>query len=127
MLAQANQSTAASRERTDIHFDVDRQTWKDLDLFDQGRRGLIFSLFNRTKTARGADALEQMLRSPSNERTELEAKRDTIRFFHDRNIDLQIGRQVVDVEYYLNSAIPIFPCRWVDAKIYSLSNQFKES
>lgn len=109
------------------HFEVDKQTWKDLDLFDQGRRGLIFSFFNKTKTKGGADALERMLRSPCNERPELEARRDVIRFFRDRNVDLQIGRQVVDVEFYLNSAIPIFPGNWLDAKMYSLRNQLKES
>ena len=127
MLAQANHSAAISREGTKIHFEVDKQTWKDLDLFDQGRRGLIFSLFNKTKTHGGADALERMLKSPCNDRPELEARRDTIRFFRDGNIDLQIGRQVADVEYYLNSAIPIFPGNWLDAKMYSLRNQFKES
>lgn len=116
-----------SRGRTDIHFEADKQTWKDLDLFDQGGRGLLFSLFNKTKTKGGAEALERILKAPCNERPVLEARREMIRFFRERNIDLQIGRKVVDVEYYLNSTVPIFPGNRLDAGMYHIRNQFKES
>ncbi len=65
-------------------FEVDKQTWKDIDLFDQGRRGAVFALFNKVKTTGGGDALERMLKNPSNQRPVLEARRDTIRFFWTR-------------------------------------------
>ena len=56
-----------------IRFEVDKQTWKDLDLFDQGRGGMIFNLFNKkVKTAGGSRALEGMLQGPCNERQVLE-------------------------------------------------------
>ena len=108
-------------------FEVDKQTWKDLDLFDQGRRGLIFGLFNKTRTKGGGDALERMMKNPSNDRVELETRRDIIRFFRDNNIDLQIGRQTLDVEYYLNTAFTLFPGNWLDAYVYTVRNQIKES
>jgi DNA mismatch repair protein MutS len=120
--------TAGSRVRlSSVPFEVDKQTWKDLDLFDQGRRGLIFALFNKTKTDGGGDALERMLKDACNELPVLEARRNNIRFFRDRNIELRIGRQVADVEHYLNCAFELFPENWLAAFGYQLRNQLKES
>ena len=67
-------------EQPAVGFEVDKQTWKDLDLFDNGRRGPVFALFNKVKTTGGGDALERMLRNPGNNRSMLEARLDTIRF-----------------------------------------------
>lgn len=108
-------------------FEADKQTWKDLDLFDQGRRGLIFALFNKTKTTGGGDALERMLKDARNELPVLETRRNIIRFFRDKNIELQIGRQVGDVEHYLNCAFELFPDSWLDSLFYQVRNQLKES
>jgi DNA mismatch repair protein MutS len=108
-------------------FEVDKQTWKDLDLFDQGRRGLVFALFNKTKTIGGGDALEKMLKEPCNELPVLEERRNIIRFFCDRNIDFKIGRQLADVEQYLQCAFELFPGNWLEAFVYHVRNQLKES
>ena len=108
-------------------FDVDKQTWKDLDLFDQGRRGLIFALFNKTKSAGGGDALERMMKEVCLGRPVLETRRDIIRFFKDRNIELRIGRQLADVEHYLNCAFELFPGNWLEALSYQVRNQLKET
>src|ERR1700745_3015749 len=73
--------TAGSRggrgrgEYTDIRFEADKQTWKALDMCAQGRRGLIFGLFNKTKTLGGGDALERMLKDACHERLVLERRR----------------------------------------------------
>lgn len=125
--------TAGSRgglsrgEYRDIRFEADKQTWKDLDLFDQGRRGLIFGLFNKTKTAGGSDALERMLKDACHERPVLEMRRDIIRFFRDRDIELPIGRHLADVEHYINCAYELFPSSLPGAAYYHLRNQVKES
>ena len=108
-------------------FDVDKQTWKDLDLFDQGRRGLIFGLFNKTKTVGGGDALERMLKEVCLGRPVLESRRDIIRFFRDRNIELKIGRHLADVEHYLNCAFELFPSNLLESLFYQTRNQLKES
>ncbi|HVV71694.1 MAG TPA: hypothetical protein VHI52_09375, partial [Verrucomicrobiae bacterium] len=109
------------------YFEADKQTWKDLDLFDQGRRGLIFGLFNKTKTIGGSDALERMLKEGYCERSVLESRRDITRFFRDRNIELPIGRHLADVEHYLNCAFELFPGNLPGAFLYTFRNQLKES
>jgi len=108
-------------------FDADKQTWKDLDLFDQGRRGLVYGLFNKTRTTGGSDALERMLKEPCHEREVLETRRNTIRFFRDRSIELPIGRHLADVEHYLNCAFELFPGNLPEAFVYTFRNQLKES
>ena len=116
------------RTATAIPFGVDKQTWKDIDLFDQGGAGPVFTLFHRVKTRGGEEALERMLKNPSNHRMLLEGRRDTIRFFRDKNIDLQIGReQLKKIENYLSSGLFLFPELWSKALIYSLRNQVKQS
>src|SRR5579872_3743469 len=109
-----------------IRFEIDKQTWKDLDLFEQGRRGLVFALFNKTKTTGGADALERMLKSPSTQRPVLETRRDTIQFFCNHTIDLRIGRSIEEIEHYLNSNLPLFPRDLWGAFGLALRNQIKE-
>ncbi|GGA93863.1 MutS-related protein [Puia dinghuensis] len=109
-------------------FEVDKQTWKDLDLFDHGRRGLVFELLNKVKTTGGGDVLEQLLKSPSNQRELLEARRDTIRFFADNGVDLHIDReQLRTIEHYATCGIGLFPGVFFDAAIYTLRNQLKQS
>lgn len=111
-----------------VEFEVDKQTWKDLDLFDQGRRGPVFGLFNKVKTAGGGDALERLLKTPSNQRPLLEARRDTIRFFADNGVDLRIDReQLMAIEHYFACGIGLLPENFLDAALYTFSNQVKQS
>lgn len=111
-----------------IPFEIDKQTWKDLDLFDQGRKGLVFSLFNHVNTVGGGDRLEELFKSPSNDLQALEDRRDAIRFFYENGIDVNIGRQQMDtVEHYLSSSIPLYPEMWLDAVIYTIRNKFKQT
>lgn len=111
-----------------VEFEVDRQTWKDLDLFDHGRRGPVFELFNKVKTIGGGDALERLLKHPFNQRSLLEARRDTIRWFAETGSELRINRnQLKDVEHYLSCNIGLFPRVFFDAALYTLRNLVKES
>ncbi|HEY4112308.1 MutS-related protein [Puia sp.] len=111
-----------------VPFEVDKQTWKDLDLFDQGRRGLIFHLFNKVRTVGGEDALEHLLRTPSTVRAELEGRRDIIRYFADNESGWRIDKeQLLAIEHYLSSGIALFPGFFPDAGIYTLRNLIKES
>jgi ABC-type multidrug transport system ATPase subunit len=108
---------------------IDKQTFKDLDLFDQGRRGLVFELFNKTiKTVGGGDALERLLKTPSNVLSVLEARREVIRWFAENGSDLRVDRESLNViEHYCSSGIGLFPDVLPDAWIYTLRNQFKPS
>ncbi|HEY4335431.1 MAG TPA: ATP-binding cassette domain-containing protein [Puia sp.] len=111
-----------------VKFEVDRQTWKDLDVFDHGRRGPVFELFNKVKTTGGGDVLEQLLKNPTNQRLLLEARRDLIRWFTENGIELPINReQLKAVEHYLSCGIGLFPGSFPDAALYTLRNHFKPS
>ena len=121
-------SKAVSHHQPQIAFEIDKQTWKDLDLFDQGRKGLVYSLFNNVKTVGGGDRLEQLFKSPLNDGAELGARRDSIRFFYENGIDVNIGRQQMDtIEHYLSSSIPLYPDHWLDVLIYNVRNRFKQT
>ena len=124
----AGGGTAALMPAPGVEFEVDRQTWKDLDLFDHGRRGPVFELFNKVKTTGGGDMLERLLKSPSNQRPLLEARRDTIRWFAENGTELRINReQLKTVEHYLSCGIGLFPSVVFDAALYTLRNLVKES
>jgi ABC-type multidrug transport system ATPase subunit len=111
-----------------VKFEVDRQTWKDLDVFDQGRRGPIFQLFDKVRTTGGGDMLEQLLKRPSNQRSLLEDRRDIIRWFVEGAVELSLGReQLKTVEHYLSCGIGLFPAAFPDAALYTLRNHFKLS
>jgi ABC-type multidrug transport system ATPase subunit len=114
--------------RSRVAFEIDKQTLKDLDLFEQGRKGMVYSLFNNVKTVGGGDRLELLFKSPSNDIELLESRRDAIRFFYDNGIDVNIGRQQMDtIEHYLSASIPLYPDHWLDALLYNLRNKFKQT
>ena len=114
--------------RARVAFEIDKQTWKDLDLFEQGRKGLVYALFNNVKTVGGGDRLELLFKSPSNDIELLEPRRDAIRFFYDNGIDVNIGRQQMDtIEHYLSASIPLYPDHWLDALLYNLRNKFRQT
>ena len=114
----------AKKDRNRLPFEVDTQTWKDIDLFDQGGAGPVFTLFRRVKTEGGAEALERMLKSPSNDRALLEGRRDVIRFFRDKAVDLPIGReQLKRVEQYRASVFYHFPESWPKILVFSIHHQ----
>lgn len=114
--------------RSRVAFEIDKQTLKDLDLFEQGRKGLVYALFNNVKTVGGGDRLELLFKSPSNDIELLEPRRDAIRFFYDNGIDVNIGRQQMDtIEHYLSASIPLYPDHWLDALLYNLRNKFKQT
>lgn len=128
-LARPMVMKTAKMDRTGmpIPFEVDKQTWNDIDLFEQGGVGPVFTLFCRVKTAGGAEALERILKTPSNHRALLEGRRDVIRFFLEKGVDLPIGReQLKKIEHYLSSGFPHFPDSWSKILIFSLRHQAKK-
>ena len=117
----------ATMDRSRLPFEVDKQTWKDIDLFDQGGVGPAVTFFCRVKTAGGAEALERMLKTPLNNRALLEGRRDVIRFFQDKGVDLPMGReQLKKIEQYLSSLFPHFPRSRSRALIFSIRNQLRK-
>ncbi len=120
-----NTTGAASQE---TEFEIDKQTLKDIDLFDQGRRGPAFNLFNHVKTTGGGDRLEGMFKTPITSLRILEDRRNAIRFFHERAISLKVSKQQLDmIERYLFTGIPLLKKNHFDTLLYAIRNRWKQT
>lgn len=68
-----------------MHFNTDKQTLDDLNIFGKPGRDSIYTIFNHTQTRGGAGVLEQMFLHPLPEVTQINNRSKTIRFFSNRN------------------------------------------
>ncbi|MCD0489203.1 hypothetical protein LPB86_13260 [Pedobacter sp. MC2016-14] len=69
-----------------MSFTIDSQTLEDLNVFGKRGRDSIYSLFHRTRTRGGAELLEHFFRFPLDDAEKINARSQTIQYFHDRNI-----------------------------------------
>lgn len=123
-----NAPAAIAANAQDFGFEIDKQTFRDIDLFDQGRRSAVFHLFNYTKTIGGSDILETMFKAPVSNIQLLEDRRDTILFFYEKGITLKIRRQQLeDIEHYLRKDLPILKKNVLDATVFVLRNKWKQT
>jgi DNA mismatch repair protein MutS len=78
-------------------FEIDRQTIKDLDLFNEDGVS-IYSLFNHVKMLGGKSKLKEMMETPSFDLAILTSRRD----FHGKELALKVDKRDVDfIEHYL--------------------------
>ncbi|MEQ7799454.1 hypothetical protein ABDJ41_06535 [Pedobacter sp. ASV1-7] len=84
-------------------FKIDEQTFKDLNVFNSGSTSnSIFSIFKNTRTMGARERLENMMQNPSSDIEELTLRRDSIAFFHQYNINLDIRNEEFDlISFYL--------------------------
>lgn len=105
-------------------FEIDRQTIKDLDLFNEEGRS-VFSFFNNVKTIGGRKQLETWIQTPSFNIDILSSRRNSVRFFYDRNLWLDINKNDVDyIEYYLTCNLNPLKPNIFDAYVNGLKNKF---
>ncbi|TSJ40245.1 hypothetical protein FO440_10800 [Mucilaginibacter corticis] len=82
-------------------FEIDRQTFKDLDLFNEDGNS-IYSFFNNAKTIGGAKKLKELMETPSFDASVLNSRRDTAQYFYRKQLPLPLIKKDVDfIEYYL--------------------------
>lgn len=108
-----------------MSFEMDLDTFNDLEIFTQ-REGSksIFSIFNRTRTAGGKAALTEMMRKPSSDVISLINRRDSIRYFHQQNIELTFSYNQLDmIEHYLTFNKRILRNNFLDALYDHWSNK----
>ena len=106
-------------------FEIDRQTIKDLDLFNEEGRS-VFSFFNNVKTIGGRKQLETWIQTPSFNIDILSSRRNSVRFFYDRNLSLDINKNDVDyIEFYLTSNHEPLKPNLFDAYIKGLKYEFR--
>ena len=88
-----------------IDFEIDKQTLKDLDLFENNKGGSIHSIFKHVKTIGGDIEFNRMLKTPIPNIQILEGRRDSIKFFMEERINLKIEKADIDfIEHYLSSS-----------------------
>lgn len=126
--AAGDMAGAVADKDRDPGFYIDRQTFKDIHVFDEGRRAAVFHFFNYTQTVGGADKLETLFKMPVADIRVLEDRRDTIAFFCETGMGLKIGRQQLDdIEYYLRKDLPVLKRNVLDAGLYVLRNKWKQT
>lgn len=85
------------------NFKMDRQTYKDLNIFSDARGAeAIFSLFKSTRTVGGKEKIQDMMEHPSSDIRLLNGRKSAIKYFHDYQLHLQIKSEQLDlISYYL--------------------------
>lgn len=112
-----------------MHFEVDDQTRRDLELFgDNKYSDSIFSFFDYTRTAGGRQRLAEWIRTPTNEIETLRYRRDAIRFFREKDITLTISSHQADfIEHYFRLGVAVLRNNPVDALFKHISVWWKPS
>ena len=101
-IAPSNQVIPATP--TNSEFEIDKQTLKDLGLFDDNRNGAFFKLFSSVKTIGGNSVLINMLLNPTYDISFLESRRNSIQFFVKHKIEMGLNKVHMEmIGYYLSS------------------------
>lgn len=87
-----------------MNFDVDRQTLNDLAIFQNNNsRQSIYSLFNRTNTIGGNQALQEMFNKPLISPAQIQERIAVFLYIEQHHINISLNRNDYDfVEFYLN-------------------------
>lgn len=117
----------------DVKFEVDKQTLRDLEIFDTFKNGKsIFNLFNFTRSLEGKRRLYSVLSSPMSNIDEITERRDAIAFFQENvPAGMYVDKNALDFsEYYLKHGdYPTrMPSRFsaIEKKLMSYINQSPE-
>lgn len=96
-------------------FTIDSQTFNDLNIFSEDADSIL-NLFKHTRTLAARKRLIEIMKNPLNNLEEITLRRDSIKFFYDNKITLQIKNEEVDlIEFYLKSKYRQFKNNPLDA------------
>ena len=84
-----------------MDFEIDRNTFNGLEVFS-GKAGAksIYSIFNSTRTLEAREMLMKMMQEPSSDINFLVDRRDSIKYFYDKNIQVEITYNVIHKTIY---------------------------
>ncbi|MCX6236416.1 MAG: hypothetical protein NTY07_02475 [Bacteroidia bacterium] len=91
-------------------FDIDKQTIKDLGLFEERtKEKSIFSVYNRTATKGGQEKMHKLFRTPVSDLESLQCRKKEIKFFFKHDCVLKLRARHIDyIEHYLtNDRFPL--------------------
>lgn len=112
-----------------MQFKMDPQTFDDLEIFStkHGKRS-IFSLFKITKTTGGRLKMEEMMRTPSTDISLLTDRIDTIKYFKEKGLEIDITNHQLDlIEYYINYTKGYLKHNPIDSLAAYLGNKIKSN
>ncbi|MDO9341051.1 MAG: DNA mismatch repair protein [Bacteroidales bacterium] len=108
-------------------FDIDKQTIRDLELFQEKRNDKsILSVYNRTATIGGRELLYEVFSSPISNLDFLQNRKNEINFFFSNDCFIKLNSGQLDyIEWYLrNQRVPLKD-NIIDAAYDSVKNKFK--
>ena len=108
-----------------MQFDIDKQTIRDLNLFDdRTQEKSIFTFYNRTVTRGGKEMLNRLFRTPVSDIELLQSRKEEINFFFLNNCPLKLKSRHIDfIEHYLvNDRFPL-RSNIIDAAYNGLMNK----
>jgi DNA mismatch repair protein MutS len=87
-----------------MKFDIDKQTFKDLELFgERGNDQSVFSVYSRTATTGGREMLNKLFKTPVSDIEFLQYRKDEINFFFENKCSIKLFSKQFDfIEHYLN-------------------------
>ncbi|MDN5287365.1 MAG: hypothetical protein JWR38_3639 [Mucilaginibacter sp.] len=111
------------------HFEVDRQTINDLQLFNDTTGNIaVYSFFDYVSTFGGSKKLTEMMSTPSNDIRVLSSRRDCIKYFYDNEVHLPLNKNDLDfIEHYLAFNVGSISSGIIDAFTKGLSYKFSHN
>lgn len=108
---------------------MDAQSYLDLNIFPRDNKIFsVFRLFKNVKTVGGRERLDEMMRSPSNDVSLLKLRRDSIEFFKQTNLKLDINHDQIDlILHYIKYDKGHLRNNPIDSLIAYCGNQLKPS
>ena len=106
-------------------FDIDKQTIRDLNLFEERANvKSVFSVYNRTATKGGREMLYRLFRTPVADLEFLQSRKAEINFFFLNKCSLKLNSRHIDfIEHYLtNDRVPLRD-NFIDAAYNGLMNK----
>ena len=91
-------------------FDIDKQTIRDLNLFEERTNNKsIFSVYNHTATKGGQEKMYKLFRTPVSDLESLQCRKEEINFFFAHDCALKLKSRHLDfIEHYLtNDRVPL--------------------
>lgn len=107
------------------NFKIDRQTFKDLNVFsDASGEEAIFDFFKSARTLGGKEKIREMMEKPSSDLHLLTGRQSAIKYFHDHNLVLEIKSEQLDlIGYYLKFNKVLSRNNMLDALVDFIGNK----
>lgn len=109
-------------------FKIDEQTLQDLEVNPViHSEKSVFDYYNVVKTIKGRKRLLEMLNAPTNSKSLIQRRVESLRFFIDNNLSFDItNRQIDFIETYMDSNILILKNTFVDSTIQKIKNKLTD-